>query len=117
MRSTDGPIESAMISCPAGHHFHGAIAGTVIVAAAATARLEEPADISGILAGSPGSRLTSPAAETEQLRQMAGPAFMLPSVHRWAGAVTASSADRPTSRHTDGSAYADVYLPGPCTGR
>jgi hypothetical protein len=25
MRSTDGPLESAMISCPAGHHFTGAI--------------------------------------------------------------------------------------------
>jgi hypothetical protein len=25
MRSTDGPIESAMISCPAGHYFSGAI--------------------------------------------------------------------------------------------
>jgi hypothetical protein len=25
MRSTDGPIESAMIRCPAGHHFCGAI--------------------------------------------------------------------------------------------
>jgi len=25
MRSTDGPVESAMISCPAGHHFNGAI--------------------------------------------------------------------------------------------
>jgi hypothetical protein len=25
MRSTDGPLESAMISCPAGHHFNGAI--------------------------------------------------------------------------------------------
>jgi hypothetical protein len=25
MRSTDGPIESAMIRCPAGHHFNGAI--------------------------------------------------------------------------------------------
>ena len=25
MRSTDGPIESAMIRCPAGHHFSGAI--------------------------------------------------------------------------------------------
>ena len=25
MRSTDGPIESAMISCPAGHYFCGAI--------------------------------------------------------------------------------------------
>jgi hypothetical protein len=25
MRSTDGPIEAAMISCPAGHHFNGAI--------------------------------------------------------------------------------------------
>jgi hypothetical protein len=47
---------------------------------------------------------------------MAGPAFTLPSVHRWAGAVTASSAD-PKSRHTDGSGYADVYLHGPCTGR
>ncbi len=48
---------------------------------------------------------------------MAGPTFTLPSVHRWAGAVTASSASRPKSRHTDGSSYADVYLPGPCTGR
>jgi hypothetical protein len=78
------------------------------------ARLEERADISGILAG---SRPTSPAAETEQLCQMAGPAFTLPSVHRWAGAMTASSAGRPKSRHTDGFAYADVYLHGPCTGR
>ena len=77
-------------------------------------RLEEPADISGILAG---SRPTSLAAETEQLRQIAGPAFTLPSVHRWAGAVTASSAGRSQSRHTDGSGYADVYLHGPCTGR
>ena len=42
---------------------------------------------------------------------------VLPSVHRWAGAVTASSAGRPKSRHTDGSSYADVYLHGPCTGR
>jgi hypothetical protein len=25
MRSTDGPIEAAMIRCPAGHHFNGAI--------------------------------------------------------------------------------------------
>jgi len=25
MRSTDGPLESAMISCPAGHWFNGAI--------------------------------------------------------------------------------------------
>jgi hypothetical protein len=25
MRSTDGPVESAMISCPAGHYFCGAI--------------------------------------------------------------------------------------------
>jgi hypothetical protein len=25
MRSTDGPLESAMIRCPAGHHFTGAI--------------------------------------------------------------------------------------------
>ncbi len=25
MRSTDGPVESAMIKCPAGHHFCGAI--------------------------------------------------------------------------------------------
>ena len=25
MRSSDGPLESAMISCPAGHHFTGAI--------------------------------------------------------------------------------------------
>jgi hypothetical protein len=25
MHSTDGPIESAMIGCPAGHHFTGAI--------------------------------------------------------------------------------------------
>jgi hypothetical protein len=25
MRSTDGPMESAMIRCPAGHHFSGAI--------------------------------------------------------------------------------------------
>jgi hypothetical protein len=25
MRSTDGPLESAMIRCPAGHHFNGAI--------------------------------------------------------------------------------------------
>jgi hypothetical protein len=25
MRSTDGPLESAMITCPAGHHFNGAI--------------------------------------------------------------------------------------------
>ena len=25
MRSTDGPVESAMIRCPAGHHFNGAI--------------------------------------------------------------------------------------------
>lgn len=25
MRSTDGPIEAAMISCPAGHHFNGSI--------------------------------------------------------------------------------------------
>jgi hypothetical protein len=25
MRSTDGPVESAMIRCPAGHHFTGAI--------------------------------------------------------------------------------------------
>ena len=25
MRSTGGPIESAMIRCPAGHHFNGAI--------------------------------------------------------------------------------------------
>ncbi len=25
MRSTDGPLESAMIGCPAGHHFNGAI--------------------------------------------------------------------------------------------
>jgi hypothetical protein len=25
MRSTDGPIEAAMITCPAGHHFNGAI--------------------------------------------------------------------------------------------
>ena len=48
---------------------------------------------------------------------MAGPAFTLPSVHRWAGAVTASSAGRPKSRRTDGSSYADVYLHGPCTGR
>jgi hypothetical protein len=76
--------------------------------------LKEVADISGILAG---SRPTSPAAETEQLRQMAGPAFTLPSVHRWAGAVTASSADRPKSGNTDGSGCADVYLHDPCTGR
>ena len=78
------------------------------------ARPEEPADIAGILAG---ARPTSPAAETQQLRQMTGPAFTLPSVHRWAGAVTVSSAGRPKSRHTDGSGYADVHLPGPCTGR
>jgi hypothetical protein len=25
MRSTDGPLEGAMIACPAGHHFNGAI--------------------------------------------------------------------------------------------
>lgn len=25
MRSTDGPVESAMISCPIGHHFNGPI--------------------------------------------------------------------------------------------
>jgi hypothetical protein len=25
MHSTDGPLESAMITCPAGHHFNGAI--------------------------------------------------------------------------------------------
>ena len=25
MRSADGPLESAMITCPAGHHFNGAI--------------------------------------------------------------------------------------------
>jgi hypothetical protein len=25
MRSSDGPLESAMITCPAGHHFNGAI--------------------------------------------------------------------------------------------
>ena len=25
MRSTDGPIEAAMIRCPSGHHFNGAI--------------------------------------------------------------------------------------------
>jgi len=25
MRSTDGPLESAMIRCPAGHHFSGPI--------------------------------------------------------------------------------------------
>ena len=25
MRSTDGPLESAMIRCPAGHHFNGPI--------------------------------------------------------------------------------------------
>jgi hypothetical protein len=25
MRSTDGPLESVMIRCPAGHHFNGAI--------------------------------------------------------------------------------------------
>jgi hypothetical protein len=25
MRSTDGPIEAAMITCPVGHHFNGAI--------------------------------------------------------------------------------------------
>ena len=25
LRSTDGPIEAAMISCPAGHHFNGPI--------------------------------------------------------------------------------------------
>jgi len=36
-----------------------------------------------------GSRPTSSAAETEQ----------------------------PKGRHPDGSGYADVYLPGPCTGR
>ena len=47
---------------------------------------------------------------------MAGPAFTLPSVHRWAGAVTASSADRPGAAHGRLS-YADIYLPGPCTGR
>ena len=89
-------------------------AGETVSEGYTAARLKEPADISGILAG---SRPTSPAAETEQLRQMAGPALTLPSVHRWAGAVTASSAGRPKSRHTDGSAYADVYLHGPCTGR
>jgi hypothetical protein len=89
-------------------------AGETVSEGYTAARLEEPADISGILAG---SRPTSPAAETEQLRQMAGPIFTLPSVHRWAGAVTASSAGRPKSRHTDGSSYADVYLHGPCTGR
>ncbi|GEM_PF-6570624 len=89
-------------------------AGETVSEGYAAVRLEEPADISGILAG---SRPTSPAAETEQLRQMAGPTFTLPSVHRWAGAVTASSADRPKSRHTDGSSYPDFYLHGPCTGR
>jgi hypothetical protein len=25
MRSTDGPLESVMIRCPAGHHFNGPI--------------------------------------------------------------------------------------------
>lgn len=25
MRSADGPVEAAMIRCPAGHHFNGAI--------------------------------------------------------------------------------------------
>jgi hypothetical protein len=89
-------------------------AGETVSEGYTAARLEEPADIAGILAG---SRPTSPAAETQQLRQMAGPAFTLPSVHRWAGAVAASSAGRSKSRHTDGSGYADVYLPGPCTGR
>jgi hypothetical protein len=48
---------------------------------------------------------------------MAGPTFTLPTVHRWAGGATASSADRPNSTHTDGSGYADVCLHGPCTGR
>jgi hypothetical protein len=88
-------------------------AGETVSEGYTAARLKEPADISGILAG---SRPTSPAAETEQLRQMAGPAFTF-ALHRWAGAVTASNAGRSKSRHTDGSSYADVYLPGPCTGR
>jgi hypothetical protein len=47
---------------------------------------------------------------------MAAPAFTLPSLHRWAGAVT-QQRQRPKSRHTDGPGYADVYLHGPCTGR
>ena len=35
----------------------------------------------------------------------------------WLNLATASSADCPKSRHADGSSYADIYLPGPCTGR
>jgi hypothetical protein len=50
------------------------------------ARLEESADISGILAG---SRPTSPAAETEQLCQMAG----WPGVHVALSAVVGGNRD------------------------
>ena len=48
----------------------------------------------------------------------------MPRLLMTAGAQLSMSADRPAgtwqadgSRHTDGSGYADVYLPGPCTGR
>ena len=43
-------------------------------------------------------------------------AFVLPSTPESAR-MARFHAGRPKSRHTDGSSYADVYLPGPCTGR
>src|SRR5260370_38173041 len=60
----------------------------------------------------------SPAAEAEQLRSDGGPGHHV-ALSAWGGRepATASSGGHPKSRHTDGSGYADVYLPGPCTGR
>jgi hypothetical protein len=61
-------------------------AGEPVCEGYTAARLEEPADISGILAG---SRPTSPAAETEQLCQMAG----WPGVHVALSAVVGGNRD------------------------
>jgi hypothetical protein len=68
-----------------------------------------------LLAGS-RPNLTRPQ-RLSSFDQMAASAFTLPSVHRWAGTVTASSAGAPGAGTWDGSGYAHVYLHGPCTGR
>ena len=90
-------------------------AGGTVSQGSTTARLEEPADISG---SSPDPAPTSPAAEAEQLWSDGGPGLHV-ALSAWGGRepATASSGGHPKSRHTDGSGYADVYLHGPCTGR
>ncbi len=72
VRSTDGPLESAMIRCPAGHYFCGAIESSPGTARTSTIRaLPDPVPAPGVTASS--AVMTAVTVAADPARGMSPP--------------------------------------------